>query len=89
MSKVKISKIEVEINGEKLTLTLEETRELKATLEEVLPSREVQIIPYFVPYNPVYPDYTTCPGWKHPKYSWERTTADSPHEILTSSGIIQ
>jgi len=61
MEKVKISKIELIVNGKKIELTINEAMELKDLLNKTFEKEKVVSAPY-----PVYPFYPVYPWWYDP-----------------------
>ena len=63
MSKVKVSKIKIEIGKKSIELSLEEAHELQEILNSTFGKREVKFIPSYAPIiieRPVYPRPWRC-----------------------------
>lgn len=59
MKKVEMVKITLKIGDSMFELSLEEAKELKATLDKVFCEKEIQYVPTY----PYYPPYEPCRVW--------------------------
>lgn len=83
--KIEIKKIVIQIGDKEAELTIEQARDLKDALAELLGNKET----VYVPSAPIIIERPYCPPWQWPNWNitWDATSTYAPDDKIVS-GIV-